>query len=203
MLDALLRPHLEPPLARIAGRLDARGITADQVTFAGFLLGVLGAGALALGAYGPALALILANRAADGIDGALARRRGPTDLGGFYDIVLDFLVYNGLLLGFAIGRPEAAIPALFLMLSFVGTGTSFLAYAAIAARRGTAPPGGKALTYVGGLAEGTETIAALSAMCLFPGAFAWIAYGFGAICWATTIGRILAARTAFREGREG
>jgi phosphatidylglycerophosphate synthase len=46
---------------------------------------------LALRWYGAALAAILLNRLLDGLDGALARRRGLTDAGGFLDISLDFL----------------------------------------------------------------------------------------------------------------
>jgi hypothetical protein len=40
---------------------------------------------------GGALAAILLNRLLDGLDGALARRRGLSDAGGFLDISLDFL----------------------------------------------------------------------------------------------------------------
>ena len=73
---------------------------------------------------------------ADGLDGALARRLGPTDLGGYLDIVLDFFFYAGVPFFFAVGRPEFALPAAFLVFSFVGTGSSFLAFAAVAAKRG-------------------------------------------------------------------
>ena len=65
--------------------------------------------------------------AADGLDGAVARHVGVTDLGGYLDIVLDFLIYSGIVFGFAVGRPDQALPAAFLIFSFVGTGTAFLA----------------------------------------------------------------------------
>ncbi|MGT4046616.1 CDP-alcohol phosphatidyltransferase family protein [Escherichia coli] len=48
---------------------------------------------LALGWYLAALVVILLNRLLDGLDGALARRRGLTDAGGFLDISLDFLFF--------------------------------------------------------------------------------------------------------------
>src|SRR3984957_19018118 len=92
--------------------------------------------ALAFQNYGLALVLIAANRIADGLDGPLARRLGPTDLGGYLDIVLDFFFYAGVPFFFAIGRPETALPAAFLIFSFVGTGASFLAFSALAAKRG-------------------------------------------------------------------
>ena len=75
MFDARLQPVLRRVFDPVAARLAARGATADAVTIAGFCIGVVGALALAAGAYRVALALILLNRLADGIDGALARRR--------------------------------------------------------------------------------------------------------------------------------
>lgn len=200
MLDARLRPLIDPPLDRLGALLARARIPASAVTVAGFALGLLGAAALAAGAYGAALALILANRLLDGLDGAVARHAGPTDLGGYLDITLDFLFYNAVVFGFALGRPEDALPAAFLIFSFVGTGTSFLAFAVLAAKRGlsTEIRGRKSLYYLGGLTEGTETIALFAAFCLWPDAFPWLAWGFGALCWLTTAARIAAAVRTFR-----
>ena len=201
MLDPLMRRVIDPPLER-AGRWLARsGLGANTVTWLGFGFGVMAMAALAVQLYGLALVLILVNRAADGLDGAVARQRGPTDLGGYLDIVLDFLFYSGVVFGFALGRPEDALAAAFLIFSFVGTGSSFLAYAILAAKRGltTDIRGRKSLYYLGGLTEGSETIALLVAICLFPDAFPWLATAFGALCWLTTAGRITAAIQTFRE----
>ncbi len=201
MLDPLMRRVIDPPLER-AGRWLARsGLSADAVTWIGFAFGLAATAALALQLYGLALILILANRTADGLDGAVARQRGPTDLGGYLDIVFDFLFYSGAVFGFALGRPEDALAAAFLIFSFVGTGSSFLAYAILAAKRGltTDLRGRKSLYYLGGLTEGSETIALFVAMSLFPGAFSWLAYAFGTLCWLTTAGRITAAIQTFRE----
>jgi phosphatidylglycerophosphate synthase len=158
-------------------------------------------GALAASAYGVAAALILANRLADGLDGAVARHHGLTDLGGYLDIVLDFLFYAGVPFFFAVGRPETALPAAFLVFSFVGTGTSFLAFAAIAAKRqfSTTTHGRKSIYYLGGLTEGMETIAIFILICLFPEHFGLLAWGFGTLCWLTTASRISAAVEAFRS----
>ena len=41
-----------------------------------------------------ALLFFLLNRFFDGVDGALARLQEPSDLGGFYDIISDFIIYN-------------------------------------------------------------------------------------------------------------
>ena len=98
-------------------------------------------------------------------------------------------------------RPEQALPAAFLIFSFVGTGSSFLAYAIFAAKRGitTNIRGAKSLYYIGGLTEGTETIALFVALCLFPDAFPWLAWGFGGLCWITTAARVTAAAGTFRS----
>lgn len=184
----LQRRLLDPP----AAWLSARGVSADAVTLLGFILGLCAVPSLAFGEYGAALAFILANRLLDGLDGAVARRQGPTDRGAFLDIALDFFFYATVPFGFALADPLAhAVPAAALILAFVGTGSSFLAFAAVAGRRGlsawTRP--GKGIHYLGGLAEGAETIAAFVAMCLLPSTFPIIAYGFAALCLLTTVTR--------------
>ena len=201
MLDARLRKLIDPPLDRIGRRLAHLGITANSVTWTGFFVGTGAWAMLALGSYGWALALILLNRLADGLDGAVARHGRISDLGGYLDIVLDFLFYSGVVFFFAVGRPEAALPAAFLIFSFVGTGASFLAFAALAAKRGisTAARGPKSIYYLGGLTEGSETIALFVAICLFPDFFAWFAWIFGALCWLTTAVRIFMAVETFRR----
>ncbi|MDX6751522.1 CDP-alcohol phosphatidyltransferase family protein [Geminicoccaceae bacterium 1502E] len=196
MLDARMRRLIDPPLARMADLLAATALTANAVTLAGFGLGLLAMAAIAGGFYLTGLGLLLANRLADGLDGALARRRAVTDLGGFLDIVLDFIVYSGVVVAFALADPPRnALAACFLVFSFTGTGSSFLAFAVMAARRGieTEARGRKSLYYLGGLTEGTETIALFVLCCLFPAAFPVLALVFGALCWLTTLARVLTA----------
>jgi phosphatidylglycerophosphate synthase len=196
VLDARLRRLIDPPLDRLSAPLAARGLSANAVTVAGFALGLCAAAAIAQRAYLLGLGLLLLNRLLDGLDGAIARHRGLTDLGGFLDIVLDFLIYAAVPFAFALADPEAnALAAAFLIFSFMGTGSSFLAFAVMAARRGidTDLRGRKSLYYLGGLTEGTETIAAFVLACLWPALFSWIALAFGLLCWLTTATRIAAA----------
>ena len=200
MLDAWVRRHIDTPLDHLGRRLAAAGLHANQVTLLGFIAGVAAVPLLAVEAYWLALVLILLNRLADGLDGAIARQTCATDLGGYLDIVCDFLVYAGVVFGFALARPEAnALSAAFLILSFVGTGSSFLAYAVVATKRGvtTEIRGRKSFYYLGGLTEGTETVALFMLLCLFPDFFPWFAWTFGGLCWITTTFRILAAVRAF------
>ena len=195
MLDATLRRVIDPPLALAAAPLVRMGLGADALTIAGFGLGVLAMLAVALGAPLVGLALLLLNRLADGLDGAVARLTRPTDRGGFLDITLDFIFYGGFVFSFALLDPvRNALPAAFLVFSFVGTGASFLAFAIMAAKRGIASEarGRKSLYYLGGLTEGTETILLLTLLCLWPAAFPPLAWAFGALCWVTTAARVAA-----------
>ncbi len=60
--------------------------------------------ALYLHLYWLALICIVLNRFGDGLDGALARMTRATDGGGFLDIVLDFIFYASVVLGFALAN---------------------------------------------------------------------------------------------------
>ena len=160
MLDAKLRPLIDPPLNR-AGRLLARaGISANMLTLTGLAVGLCGAVAIALGEVWIGLALILANRLLDGLDGAVARATEPTALGGYFDIVADFAFYVSIPLGFGVMASANTLPALVLVASFVLTGVSFLAFAVIAAELGetTQAHGTKSFFYSTGLAEGAESL---------------------------------------------
>lgn len=193
MLDRHLHPRLKPWLNRAASVLDRPLVTPDGVTLVGFAIGVLALPFLALGWYGAALAAIMLNRLCDGLDGALARRRGLTDAGGFLDIALDFLFYALVPFGFVLADPlNNAIAGAWLLFAFIGTGSSFLAFAALAAKYSIDNPGyaHKSFYYLGGLTEGSETIALFVLCCLFPAYFSWLAWIFGALCWLTTFNRV-------------
>jgi phosphatidylglycerophosphate synthase len=201
MIDAALVPVLRAVLEAPARALVARGIGADQVTLAGFCIGLLALPALWLGWYGLALGLILANRVADGLDGVMARQVGATDRGAFLDIALDFFFYATVPLGFALAVPENALAAAVLICAFVGTGSSFLAFAVIAAKRGLQAGAhrAKGIYYLGGLTEGTETIGVFVLMCLFPAWFVPLAFGFAAACAVTTVLRWLQGWRVFSD----
>ncbi|MEO5756349.1 MAG: CDP-alcohol phosphatidyltransferase family protein [Mesorhizobium sp.] len=192
VFDRHLQPALKSLLSMPAAWLAGTRISADMVTVFGFAVGLSVVPLLAFGHFAAALIIILANRALDGLDGALARRLGPSDRGAFLDIALDFVFYAFVPFGFALANPGSnALPAATLLLAFVGTGSSFLAFAAVAGRNGLvsiAYPA-KGIYYLGGLTEGAETIAVFMAMCVWPTAFPAIAYSFAALCAVTTVTR--------------
>lgn len=201
MFDRALNRLLQAPLKAVAGVLVGHGWRADQLTWAGFAVGLLALPLIALGHAPWALLAMALNRLADGLDGAMARLTAPTDHGAFLDISLDFLFYASVPLAFALANPaNNALPAAVLIYSFIGTAGTFLAFAVLAAKRGlsniTYP--GKGFYYLGGLTESAETMAIFTAMCLAPDWFGLLAYVFAALCAVTTVTRIVTGIQVFR-----
>ncbi len=181
------------PIRLLAVRLHRRRVTANQVSIAGYCLGLLSVLALATGFFIIALFLLALNRLADGVDGELARLYQPTDAGAFLDICLDFTFYALFPIGFALYDPQAyALATAVLVTSFVGTSVSFLAFDSFARQRQLDHPefGYKGFYYLNGLAEGTETVVFFALMCLLPSYYSVIAYVFAGVCLLTAINRI-------------
>lgn len=193
MLDRVVLAQTKQQQIRLAQQLIDWGLSANQVTLMGFVLGMAALPLLAFEYYLLAIGAMLLNRLLDGLDGTMARLTQVSDRGGFLDIVLDFLFYSAIPLGFALANPaENALAAAVLIYSFVGTGSSFLAFAIFAAKRqlsSSAYPH-KSFYYLGGLTEATETLLVFTLMCLIPAWFSVLAYGFASLCLLSTALRI-------------
>lgn len=188
-------------LQGIATTLYKRGWSADRLTMLAFGSGIASSIAIASGAYVAGLVLLLLNRLGDGLDGMVARLHGPTSRGTYLDIVLDFIFYAAVVFGFAVADPTAnGLPAAALLFSFIGTGTSFLAFAIQAEKCGLTriEYGHKGFYYMGGLTEGAETIMFFVVCCLFPHGFPWFAWIFSALCLLTVVGRLIAGYRTLR-----
>ena len=208
MLDAAARRVLDAPLARAAAVLDRPSLSPDRLTGAGLVLGLGSAVAAGLQAWTPALVLWLVSRLADGLDGPLARRRravgtgGDAGSGGFFDITADFCVYGATVLGVAVGvtrgygapwEPFAAV-----LLAYYVNGAAFLAFSSIAERAGRQLDDGRSLSFLGGLAEGTETIAVHAVWLLLP-AVAWqVAWVWAAVVALSAGQRMVAGYRSLR-----
>jgi phosphatidylglycerophosphate synthase len=194
MLDKYITPIIKPLLTPVVKLLHKRAITADQLTVTGFLIGVLAVPLLALEYWYAALAAIALNRILDGLDGALARYANQSSsAGGYLDITLDFLFYAAIPFGFIIANPEQnAIAGSLLLATFIGTGSSFLAFAIAAEKFDIEKPQFKykSFYYLNGLTEGTETIALFVAFCIWPQYFALLATLFAIACIITIFTRI-------------
>jgi phosphatidylglycerophosphate synthase len=200
MLDRFILNATQPQVDRLAQAIARRGIGADQVTLWAFGFGLLAALAIAFGHFLVALIPMLIGRLLDGLDGAVARASQATNRGAFLDISLDFIFYASIPLAFAVTDSNSnALAAATLLAAFLGTCASFLAYAVLAEKLGlksTAFPS-KSFYYLGGLTEGTETVACFAAMCLWPQHFSLIAYLFAGLCAVTIATRIAAGWTTF------
>ena len=194
MPDPVFRPLIHKPLDAAGRWLAGMGLSANQVTIAGLGLGLAAAITIALGDFAIGLSLFLLSRLADGLDGAVARATTPTDKGGFLDIALDFFVYAAIPLAFAVYDPSSnALSAALLLASFLANGSVFLAFAILAEKRAFVSNvrGSRSIYYLGGIAEGSETIAFFAAFCLFPSSFPVLALIFGLICIGSAIARVI------------
>lgn len=201
MFDATIQRFIARPLDSAGRRLARSGITANAITLLGAALAVPLIFALATGSYATALVLLALNRLLDGLDGAVARATHRSALGGYLDIVADYLFYAGVPLGFALAAPSNnGVAAAALLAGFLLTCSSFLAYAALAAQAGieAEPERQKSFLYSRGLMEGTETIAFFVAMMLWPSRFALFAWIFVALCVVTALQRSVLAARRFR-----
>lgn len=203
MLDSTARKIIDPPLNKIAAFLSKFGFTGTSITFIGFGFGVIACVFAMLHFYIFALLFLILNRVCDGLDGAVARDRGKaSDFGGYIDIVLDFFIYAGFPFFMALGLNAAHdyMASSFVVFAMITTGVSFLAYAAIAAKREmvTTAQGKKSFYFSRGLMEGTETIIFLCLLCLLPHYFTILCFTFGTLCLITTVMRIHMAYQVFK-----
>ena len=196
MLDRRARSMVARPLEHAARRLAGAGVSAGAVTAFGFALGVGACVAAATEQWIAALGLWLANRLADGLDGPIARLRGTSAAGGFADIMADFTVYGGFVLAVAIARPEARLACVVLFFAYYVSGVAFLAWSATAEQLRRDRPDERSLHFVGGIAEGTETIVAYAAFCLLPEQAELVAWVFAALVAVTALQRVAFVRGA-------
>jgi phosphatidylserine synthase len=194
VLDPWARGVLARPLDRVAAALDRPWCTPDRLTLLGLALGLAAAGSAA-GAWWPVAAVLwLGSRAADGLDGPLARRRaaashralGPAaapapGAGGYLDIGADFVSYGAFVVGVAYGWGGSLLPFLFVLLGYYLNGSFFLAFSSIAERTGHRLDDGRSLSFLGGIAEGTETVLVHTLWCLLPGSAGLIAWVWAAV----------------------
>jgi len=211
MLDATARRVLDRPLSRLARLLDRPFVSPNRLTLLGLATGLASAATAAAQLWWWALGLWLFSRALDGLDGPLARRRraaahGNTDTshcseaGGFLDITADFVVYGATVVGVAIGATgqydATWLPFLLVLLAYYVNGTALLAFSSIAERTGKQREDGRSLSFLGGLAEGTETIFVHSLWLAIP-----THAGVIATLWAAVVGVSAAQRivAGFRD----
>ncbi|MGI8666042.1 MAG: CDP-alcohol phosphatidyltransferase family protein [Jatrophihabitans sp.] len=203
MLDTRFRRALMPVADAVGARLAQSGLPPIALTCAGWLCGVGACVCAGFGIWPAALGLWLANRILDGLDGPLARQRGATELGGFLDIVADFSIYAGFVVGIAVDRPEARLACLALLTAYYVSGTAFLALSSLLEKRGSTFDDGRSLRFVGGLAEGSETVIVYVLFCLLPTHAELIAWLFTVAVAITALQRVVIGATLLRRSPVG
>ncbi len=198
MFDRLLRPikdRVVDPLARILGK----SLSPNAITLISTLIGLAAAAAVVSGRIGLGLLLWALNRLSDGLDGAVARQSGRTsDLGGYLDIMGDFLVYSALPIAFALRRYgdsefAAIAAALFVLLgAFYVNAGSWMYLSAIIEKRGSSGEGElTSVTMPEGLIGGTETVIFFTLFFLLPGRLVLLFGTMGALTLLTALQRIV------------
>lgn len=204
MLDLYARSVVDPFLIKIAGSLHNAGLTANQATWISLVVTIFSFPFLAIGLYWGALFFIVLNRFFDGIDGHIARIETPDidnakrDVGGYMDIVFDFVMYGGFVIFFALGQGlqtgQYIMVASFLLFAYLLNAVAFLSYASIIAKRGEVNTQERTLQksfyFLSGLAEGTETIIYMVLCCLFPAYFTVFTAIFALICFVSAGARV-------------
>ena len=203
MFDARLRRILDPPLTRTARALDRSWITPDRLTGAGLAVGLASAVTAGLQWWAISAVLWLVSRLADGVDGPLARLRtargqGDSGAGGFFDITADFTVYGATVVRVAIGAGGPQWPFLLVLLAYYVNGAALLAFSSIAEKAGRTIDDGRSLSFLGGLAEGAETIVVHTVWLLLPFWAPQIAVGWAAVVAVSGAQRIVAGYRALR-----
>ena len=108
MLDHLLRGFKDRLLGPLATLF--RGVAPNVLTLIAFVFGIAAALAAWQGLWLAGLLLWTLNRITDGLDGTVARiAERQTDFGGYLDILLDFIVYATIPIGFAIQSVDRSV----------------------------------------------------------------------------------------------
>ena len=178
-----------------AAKLVKFGVPANVISILGFFIGLLAINFISMQMYAWGLVLMLLNRLFDGLDGAIARKTKVTDYGVFLDVVLDYVFYAGVIFAFALANPsQNAVAAAFLLFAFMASACALLAYGVVAHK---ANQNYELLNnspfYLGGFAQGFETLLALVLMCILPWWFMQIAIIFGVLGFVKALTIVIAA----------
>jgi phosphatidylglycerophosphate synthase len=157
------------------------------LTLVALLVGIAAAVAASQSAWRLAFALWITNRLLDGIDGTVARLHNrQTDMGGYLDILLDFIVYALMPVGIALALDVRSswLASCVLLASWFVNAASWMYLSAVLERRGAGASARGELTTVTmprGLVAGTETVIFFSLFLLFPEYYVTLA-------WIMTVG---------------
>ena len=203
MIDHRLRAAKDRAVGPLTTRLPGL-VTPGRLTAASVVAGVTAGVLAAVGLRWWSLAVWLVGRVLDGIDGALARRRGrQSDLGGYFDLMGDTVGYAAVPLGIAAAHGDTQVWAAcaVLLASFYLNTMSWTLLSAIAEKRsvGAGIRGERTTIHMpAGLIEGAETIVLFSLMLAVPDQALALFWVMSALVAVTILQRVVWASRSLR-----
>lgn len=169
MLDTHARKYVQPAIQRTARQLLTLGLTANQVTWIAFLVGLSASGLIVLRLPVVSAVALWVSGYLDAVDGSMAReQKCLTAWGTLLDITFDRIVELSIIIALALLHPQDQFLLLLLTASIVFSMTVFLTVGALSEQRGV-----KSFYYQAGLAERTEGFMLLTLMILFSSWLSW------------------------------
>ena len=188
MFDNASRPLKDRLLLPMVRAVPA-AIGPMHITGAALVSGLGAAAAATRGAWAAALILFAINRILDGLDGLVARHRGvATDLGGYLDVLFDFMVYAAIPVSVWLGTGgdgATTISLVVLLAVFYVNAASWMYLSAVVEKRAAKPRPLTSVAMPTGVVEGTETLVFFTFFLALP---AYAAALFYAMAAATSLG---------------
>lgn len=179
MRDSILRQKKDDWLTPVVQYAFGR-VNPNTLTWISLVLGLMSVVAIVMQMYWVGLALWFANRIFDGLDGLVARIHDKqSDLGGYLDLVLDFVIYLTVPIAFVYANPTTVNlwAVILLLASYVFNLLSWSTLSTVIEKRRMQTS--NRLTSIEmppGLIEGAETIAFYTLFYLLPN---YVEYLFG------------------------
>ena len=193
MFDTYLRNQKDRIAKPLARRL--KFLSPNAASVLGVLLALVSAVLAAHHIYFWGLAFWLLSRALDGLDGLLARlHQKQTDFGGYLDIILDFVAYAAVPLGFALDAASQTVwlALAVLLSSYYINAASWMYLAAILEKRAARDPETTtSIVMPSGLVGALESIVTYSLFFILPNYLFWIFLVFSALVFLTVVQRLI------------
>lgn len=194
MIDTYARKYAQPAIQRTARTFIKLGLSANQVTWTAFVVGVGSSVFVFLQRPVISLVLLWLSGYLDAVDGSMAReQRQMSAWGTVLDVTFDRIVELGIIVALAIRYPQAQLLLLLLTAGIVFSMTVFLTVGALSEKKGM-----KSFYYQAGLAERTEGFILFSVMILFPHWLLWSTGVFLFVEVFTGLQRMFEARRLLR-----
>jgi len=197
MFDRSIQRLIQKPLSFL-GKFLLKILQPNQITFIGFFFGIVMCLLIFIHSYFLAILFLFLNRLCDGLDGVMARQTSPSPLGAYLDIILDFIIYAAFVLVFSLENEINLLTGVFLLFTYICTGTTFLTQAIIQPQLDYSQQQDsiedeipKSFIYASGLIEGTETIFFMFLCLIVPKAFPILGFLFSVLCLITAIARVI------------